>query len=285
MIEKYYRMAGMDFAVSLPRERMYEDDGVLAPFRVQSIAEPELFRFTLAEDLTPPDGDEIAALPGFRVFDCGNEQVRYIGSVEQGWQNAYIRAAHRGKIHDIQLKSRQFAGCVEAKTVLNSFGIEHLVVRSGGVILHASYIEHQGRAILFTAPSGTGKSTQAELWKKHRGADIINGDRAAVRLDNGEFKADGIPFSGSSHYCKNRSLPLAAVVYLTQAPTNSIKKLTGFDAFRKIWEGCSVNTWDRTDVETAMDTVRQLIARVPVYQLDCTPDENAIKLLEQTLNK
>lgn len=285
MIEKYYRMAGVDFAISLPRERMYEDDGVLAPFRVQSVTEPERFRFTLAENLSPPDGNEIAVAPGFRVFDCGNEQVRYIGSVEQGWQNAYIRAAHRGKIHDIQLKASQFSDRVEAKTVLNSFGMEHLVVRNGGVILHASYIEHQGRAILFTAPSGTGKSTQAELWKKYRGADIINGDRAVIRLDNGEFQAVGIAFSGSSHYCKNRSLPLAAVVYLTQAPTNSIKKLTGFGAFRKIWEGCSVNTWDRTDVEAAMDTVQQLIARVPVYQLDCTPDKKTVNLLEQTLSK
>ncbi len=69
-------------------------------------------------------------------------------------------------------------------------------------------------AVLFTAPSGTGKSTQAELWRKHRGASIINGDCTLIAEDDGVFTAFGFPFSGTSGIFENRKAPIAAVVYL-----------------------------------------------------------------------
>lgn len=285
MIEKYYRMAGVELAISLPRQRMYEEDGVLAPFRVESVRQPHRFRFSVVKSLPPPEGVEIAPMGGFRVYANGQERIRYIGSVQQGWQNAYIRAAHRGMEHDVQIKDDKFPGRVGIRTVLNALEIEHLIVRNQGVILHCSYIDWRGNGILFTAPSGTGKSTQADLWHQHRNADIINGDRAVMRIQDGHILAGGIPFSGSSPYCKNRTLPLAAVVYLGQAPVTTIRQLQGFAAFRKIWEGCSVNTWDRTDMELAMDTVQRVIRQVPVYQLDCTPDEAPVIALEQALNE
>lgn len=285
MSEKYYRFAGVELSVSLPRERMYDDDRVLAPFRVESVKDPHRFCFELAGSLSEPEGEEIAAFPGCRVYRQGQETVRYIGSVQQSWEHAYIRAVHQEKRHTVQLKASQFPGSVGVKTVLNSLGTEHLVVRNQGVILHASYIAWNGKAILFTAPSGTGKSTQAELWKERRGAQIINGDRAVIRLEDGNVKAAGIPFAGSSCYCENRTLPVAAVVYLQQAPETSIRKLRGFEAFRRVWEGCSVNTWDRTDMELASDTVQQAVSRVPVYLLACTPDETAVNALQQMLRE
>lgn len=285
MTEKYYRLAGVELAVSLPTERMYEEELMLAPFRVDSVADPHRFCVTLSETLPPPQGEEIAALPGCRVYQQGQETVRYIGSVQQGWDRAYIRASHQGQHHAVQLKADQFPARVGVKTVLNALGIEHLVVRQQGVILHASYVAWQGRGILFTAPSGTGKSTQAELWRELRGGEIINGDRAVIRLADGAVQAAGIPFSGSSCYCGNRTLPLAAIVYLQQTPQTTIRALHGFQAFRRVWEGCSVNTWDGTDMALASDTVQQAVSRVPVYLLACTPDESAVNALQQMLRE
>ena len=159
------------------------------------------------------------------------------------------------------------------------------MLEAGGCILHASYIAWKDKAILFTAPSGTGKSTQAALWQTLQGAEVINGDRAVIRMDAGVPVACGLPYAGSSGICKNRTLPLAAIVYLSQAPETELHTLTGYRAFRRIWEGFSLNVWNRQDLLTGTEIVDEIIRKVPVFHLACTPDESAVTILEQELGK
>lgn len=284
-MEKYYSFAGVDIAVEISDEQMYLEDRILEPFRVVNADKPHRFQFKRVRTLTAPLGRCIAIEPGFRVYQEKDCLVRYIGAVKQSWEPAYIRAAHRGREHEVQLLDAQLPERIGTKTVLNSIAAEHLIAQAGGLLLHASYIEWQGGGILFTAPSGIGKSTQAALWESMRGADIINGDRAGVRAIDDEVVACGVPFSGSSQICKNRTLPLSAIVYLKQAPQTSIRRLRGSQAFRCIWEGCSVNTWDRIDVESVSETVLRVISAVPVFELACTPDESAIIALEGVLSE
>lgn len=76
------------------------------------------------------------------------------------------------------------------------------------ILLHGSFVEYNGNGIVFTGYSGIGKTTQAQLWKKHLGADIINGDKVFIRdFDDGVY-AYGLPWKGSSPYCLNKKAPL-----------------------------------------------------------------------------
>ena len=284
-MKKYYKFAGVEIEIDIPEDRMYEDARDLAPFEVESVQDPHRFTFKMVTELTPPNGACLATPPGYRVYAEAGGSARYIGSVQESWQNAYMRSKHRGKEHHVQLKTTQYADRIGTHTVLGALAAEHLVARAGGVIFHSAYIEWQGKAVLFTAPSGTGKSTQAELWRSLRGANIINGDRSAVRMDDGRPVAAGVPFSGSSQICLNQILPLAAIVYLGQAAQTSIRRLRGYEAFFKVWEGCSVNTWDREDVRLVSDVVQQVVSRVPVFHLMCTPDEAAVIALERALRE
>lgn len=284
-MEKFYSFAGVDVAVSIPQDKMYDEERHLAPFRVDAVTDPHYFRFETVKALEAPRGPCVASPPGLRVYREGTEDIRYIGSVSDSWEPAYIRAVHRGKKHEIQLLESRFPGSVGAKTVLNCLGAEHLVTETGGFVLHCSCIDYMGSAVLFTAPSGVGKSTQAELWRSLRGTEIINGDRAVIRCAGDNIYACGIPFAGSSAYCLNRSLPLAAVVYLAQAPATSVRRLRGYEAFSRLWEGCSVNTWDRGDMRMVSELVTQVAGSVPVYYLPCTPDESAVTALETALKE
>lgn len=283
-MERHYRFAGVELSVSMPNEVFYEDEHRLAPFAVDRVEDPHVFRYETVEVLTPPSGDCVVQKPGFRVFADQTRRIRYIGSMDRFPDHIHIRACHDGKQHHIQLRQSAYPGRADVKAVLDSIEAEHLIARIGGFVFHCAYIEIDGRAILFTAPSETGKSTQAELWRIHRGAQIINGDRAAVRIVDGKAMAGGIPFAGSSSYCLNRSLPIAAVVYLGQAPVTSIRRMRGYESFARIWEGCSVNTWDREDVDLVSAAVKHLVESVPVYHLPCTPDESAVIALENALN-
>lgn len=284
-MEKYYRFAGIDLAVRIADERMYREDLQLAAFRVDQVTQPHYYSASVAPALDRPEGQELACLPGTRVYGSDGGYVRYHGPVQESLDGAYIQAEHHGKCHEITLAERMVPDVISARLILNAMDVEHLVSSVGGVILHASYIEWKGMALVFTAPSETGKTTQAELWKAHRGAEIINGDRAVLIPKDGRIFAAGLPFSGSSSYCENRTLPLAAVVYLRQAPETTIRRLRGVEAFRRVWEGCCVNTWNREDLEASSGLVESLLAQVAVYELSCTPDESAVNALEQQLRK
>lgn len=283
MMERHYSFAGVDITLAMREERFFEDDRALKVFRSQPGQEPHRFDFQFVDEITPPTGVLAANPGGFQAYHDGTADIRYFGSVQNGWDSAYLRAEHRGKAHTVQVKNASVPGRIGTHIVLGALSAEHLVLDAEGVVLHASYVLHSGKAILFTAPSGTGKSTQADLWQTHRNARIINGDRVVIRMENGQAVACGIPFAGSSVYCENVTAPLAAIVYLGQAPQTAISRLTGFRAFRRVWEGCSVNTWNRTDVEKATAIVEQIIRQVPVYYLPCTPDETAVEALEGVL--
>ena len=282
---KYYKFAGLEFAVEMSQELMYDQDHRLEPFRVEAVEDPHWFRFEKVEKLAEPSGRCVTKQPDFLVYQEENSAVRYVGLIGGSWENALFRVTFGGSENRVQLRASAFPGRVGSRTVLDAFAAEHLTVRNGGVIFHCSYIDRNGKAVLFTAPSQTGKSTQADLWRQYRGTDIVNGDRAAIRIAEGQILAEGIPFSGSSPYCDNRTLLLEAIVYLGQAPKTSIRKLRGIEAFSRIWEGVSVNTWDRKDLEMASETVKKIAESVPVYHMPCTPDEDAVLILEQALRK
>ena len=284
-MEKYYCFAGIEIVASMPDDLGAYDDGILTPFRVQTVADPHRFTFEIVEELTPPVGAPLAVLPEYVVYGTIHEQVRYLKTSGGDWKTSPMRVMHKGKAHHVQLRKTNYTDGLTPKTLLNACAMEHLAAGEEGFVFHTSYVAWEGGALLFTAPSGTGKSTQAELWRSLRCAEIINGDRAVVRIAGGQVLAEGIPFSGSSQICKNRTLPIKAVVYLAQAPETSIARLTGARAFARVWEGISVNVWDKEDMEKVSATVQQVLQQVPVYYLPCTPDESAVAALEQQLRK
>lgn len=280
-INRYYSIAGSTVCVCGREDALFQDPGILAPF--QTAAQPAEYRLLceIVDDLPEPEGELLFSSTERRVYRLNGAYVSYIGSEN----NPYIRVERQGRERSARFLRAAVRNRIGAKSLLTAMEAESMIAGAGGLLLHASCIEHNGEAILFTAPSGTGKSTQAELWREHRDADVINGDRIMVKISETGVHAVGIPFSGSSGICKNRTLPLGAVVYLSQAPENRITPLGGVKAFRKIWEGCSVHTWNREDMAKAMDTVQKLIAAVPVYHLACTPDESAVTALEAVLGK
>ena len=279
-MEYNYEFAGIHLCICGSESILYSDHGVLAPF-VSTVHKEESTRisFDLVDQLSPEKGICVYRDTGLQIYHSDDAWVRYAGTVG----SSHMLIKRQGTQSAVECLRTAYPGGISPKTVLNAMEAEHLVVQNGGVILHATYIRAGERAILFTAPSGTGKSTQADLWCRFRNAELLNGDRAAIITENGQVYACGIPFSGSSPVAKNAKLPLAAIVYLSQAPINTVTELKGFQAFRKIWEGCSVNVWDKEDVSRASESLLKILESVPVFHLSCTPDQAAVEALESVL--
>ncbi len=167
--------------------------------------------------------------------------------------------------------------------LLDLSDLEIALASLGAVSLHSSLIRYRGEGILFTAPSGTGKSTQAELWEQYENADTINGDRSLLRMADGHWTAFGGPFAGSSGIYRNESVPIRALVVLEQAPENTIELLKPAEAFRKLYSEMVLPRWNNSAHTRVISIVTRLCTELPVWILRCTPDQRAVDLLKETI--
>lgn len=157
------------------------------------------------------------------------------------------------------------------------------ILKEKGMILHSSLIDHRGHGLMFLGPSGIGKTTQAELWNRYRDALIINGDMVFVQETDDGFLGWGTPWHGSSPYCENTSVPLKAMIVLKQAPENSIRELTGFEKVTEVSNSVFYPQWLENGMELCLETLDHLLTRIPVYELSCRPDEDAVRLAEEAV--
>lgn len=175
-------------------------------------------------------------------------------------------------------------GSMTLDTMFSSLlALERRQIGWNALVLHCAFVEYMGEAILFSAPSGTGKTTQANLWMCCRGAETVNGDRGLVQKVNGRWHARGWPVCGSSGICENRDVPIRAIVMLSQAPLDHAERLSPMKAFTQIYSQMTVNRWNRDANLKAMELIEELVGQVPVYHLACTMTESAVQTLEDIL--
>lgn len=153
----------------------------------------------------------------------------------------------------------------------------------GAFLTHASCVDLGGEGVLFTGFSGVGKTTQAELWQKYLGAEIINGDKAFVREIDGDFYGCGLPWKGSSEYCLNRKTKLKGIVVLRQSKENKITRLDTMQATEYFMPHIFMPHWDEKCLDNTFNTFGKFLEKVPVMLLECRPDEDAVKLTYNTL--
>ena len=167
--------------------------------------------------------------------------------------------------------------------VFNGLPFEGLLLRHDAFVLHSALVRWENHGILFSAPSGTGKSTQATLWQQFMGAEILNGDRAALRKTEQGWHAWGIPMAGSSGIYRNESAPVFALAVLKQGPENTIRRLSAIEAMGKLYPETSLFRENREWVQKILDLLMDLLNTVPVWLLSCRPDREAVELLHRTL--
>lgn len=174
---------------------------------------------------------------------------------------------------------QSFPIMMDSRYMWSSVSLAQLMLAKNAFFLHSSFISVGGKAILFSAASGVGKSTQAALWQKHRGAEIINGDKAGILVENGVY-ACGVPFCGTSGICQNRTMPLGAIVLLSQGESNSVKRLAGLEALQGILKNVHLDLLAPDEQRRIFDLLIELLSVVPVYSFECTASEEAVIALE-----
>lgn len=149
------------------------------------------------------------------------------------------------------------------------------LLRHNGMMLHSSCVEKDGFAYLFSARSGTGKSTHTHLWLKNlEGTRIINDDKPALVYDNGKWYACGTPFSGKTDENIDVKIPVRAITFLHRSEENTVKKIPPFQAVSLLLEQ-TIKPADRSLAENMLELADLLLREVPVFSLGCNLQDDA----------
>lgn len=155
----------------------------------------------------------------------------------------------------------------------------------GTLEMHASVIKCDGRAFLFLAKSGTGKSTHSSLWIKHvPGSELLNDDNPIVRAyPDGRVICYGSPWSGKTPCYRNIEAPVGAFVRIRRSPENRIQKLDIFNAYALLFSSSSGFKADRAMADGLHDTFSSIAGVSPCFVLDCRPDGEAAKVCSEAV--
>ena len=138
------------------------------------------------------------------------------------------------------------------------------------VLFHGSCVAVDGAAYLFTAKSGTGKSTHVRLWRELLGdrAVMVNDDKPLIRVDGSGAVAFGTPWDGKHRLSSNIAVPLRAVCILERAEENVIRQITVSEAYPMLLQQV-YRPSDAAAMGRTLDLTDRLAAAVRLWKLGC----------------
>ena len=275
MMTRIYRVAGHTFAIS-GRVELFEQMDNLEPFACEG-GEP---LFSLMEDCGEvPEYTEVYRReePYITTIVCGhtasgNDVFKFGNSLFLICSKDYCE----GRIIMPECKLKKvFYEALKMMYDLATAGKDTLHV-------HAAVVSCEGKGYLFLGPSGTGKSTHARLWLKHfEGTELVNDDNPVVR----DGVVYGSPWSGKTPCYRNVSVPIGGIVMLSQAPYNKIRRLSGIEAYVDLAESVGGMPWNSRISEGLHQTENTLASTIPMWHLECLPDEAAARLCHDTITR
>ncbi len=163
---------------------------------------------------------------------------------------------------------------------------DHLLRRGDGMIFHCSALAVDGKAYLFTAPSGTGKSTHARLWRELLGDKVtmINDDKPIIRLIDGKFYVYGTPWQGKHNLGVNDRAEISAVIEVKRGEQNTIEKIAKDKLILTVFNQ-TIRPSDPQKMMNLMDLTDKLLRSVETYRLYCNTDISAAKIAYEALSK
>ena len=278
----HYRFANLVFRLD---DVDIEKNPVYASFRSEEAMEyDEYIQIRPVDNIKLPTFKPVFAnIQGLWVSCEGDTETRYFCDLFSGKVLEMLQYEEGTRILSVVKDEDGRMNPLSELNLLNGLALEKMMYEHGRFILHSSFIETDKGAILFTAPSGTGKSTQAELWRIRKNIEIINGDRSAIWKEGDIWYAGGIPWCGTSGIMKNRIVPIRAIVILKQGSKNEILPMNYPTKVARLLEQITINPWNRKMRIEAQSFIVELCNSVPVVCFSCLPDVNAVDFLEDYL--
>lgn len=247
-----------------------------------SFPAPDMTMKTLTpEELPPVEGREIAKIRNAAIYETAGGRCCAITSPSSGktLSAQYFNSDYSNvEIQLLKSRTHPVLSLTDWEYMYTGAMFGNRLMYMGGVVLHGSAISYRGRGVVFSAPSGTGKSTHTGLWKQAFAEDveILNDDKPAICFQKDGPYLFGTPWSGKTDLNRNRSAPLQAIVFLEQAADNSMVELPVTQKIFQLTSQIARPYYDREIGIRAMDAVQRLVESVPIYLLRCNISRQAV---------
>lgn len=164
--------------------------------------------------------------------------------------------------------------------------LAQLLVQDDILLMHGAVVAVDGQAYLFTAKSGTGKTTHTRLWMRQFGdrAVMVNGDKPLLHITSEGVTVYGTPWDGKEHLSTNTSCPLKAVCILTRSETNHIERISKKEALPMLCQQ-SYRPCSPIGAQKMLALVNRLGSSVPLYRLGCNMEPEAALVAYHGMNQ
>ena len=157
------------------------------------------------------------------------------------------------------------------------------LINCNSIMIHSAVAVHNNNGILFCGVSGAGKSTQADLWKKHLNAWVLNYDKPCIINEADSFIVHGSPWSGKEHVFINEYVPIRAIVFVIQSKVNKVVKITPARCYANLFLHNYVFPLSSDYENKYSEIIEDISMKVDTYELYCDISEEAVKLLYEQL--
>ena len=225
--------------------------------------------------------------PDIQVFQQGELETRKlaVGSME----TTYALYQEKSVNEKIEV---YFLDAFKQELKIDTFFVSCLALekhfaQKGAHILHSCFLHYKGQAILFSGPSGIGKSTHANLWCQYiEDTHLVNGDRCLIyRNEKGEYVANAWPVCGSSNVCLTETYPLKAIIFLGKAPHNELVSVRPMQLFKQLSSQITINWWNKQQVSHTLDDLQQMLGKVNMCNYICNLTKEAPNKLYNELKE
>ena len=154
------------------------------------------------------------------------------------------------------------------------------------MLVHSSALVLDGKAYLFSAASGVGKSTHTRLWLREYGdrVHIMNDDKPVVRLYDDGVTAYGTPFDGGSGIALNERCPLGAIIFIERGEDNSVRIPSDKEVIQLLYFQTAHMVGAKT-AEAMLQNFDSLIRRTSFYVLTCNMEPEAARVMYRALKE
>ena len=282
--------AGEDFTLWPMMKECY------GPFEVHNSDSDN--RFSLAVDDYDVNHDQMKLIysnmenvkDGFITFSIFNNRDKgYLFEIRQPYAdktNAYLSLNNDFSKAKIKLSGKNEEQWYSFNAAVNLCYL-FSTVNYGTLLFHSSAVEYKGRAYLFLGKSGTGKSTHSRMWLNTlNDVTLMNDDHPIVRIwENGNVIAYGSPWSGKTHCYKNIQAPLGGIIRIIRAPHNKAVRLSPIQSYASVMTSSTGLTWEKSFADSRDATLQQIISRIPCWNMECLPNEEAAKVCAEAVTK
>ena len=150
------------------------------------------------------------------------------------------------------------------------------ILKHNGILLHSSCVVKDNQAYLFSAPSGTGKSTHTNLWlEEFKDAFILNDDKPAIIYKDNTLYAAGTPFSGKHDISKNTLVPIKGICFIERSSNNWIKEISSKQAIFEILNQTERIPYEE-DMNLILEHISNIVKNTKIYKMGCNISIEAV---------